>query len=147
VPSLLLVEDNPLIVELLTQLLEDDYDVRSAANGRLGVEAARAERPDVILMDLNMPVMNGWRAIELLRAEWATCRIPIIALTAEAGERELRRAIELGADACLKKPIVEIALFEALKRFVGEMAPSGVRVKRDVIGSAIDAAKGRGSAD
>ena len=137
--TLLLVEDNALIVELLTQILEDDYDVITAPNGQAGVELARRERPDLILMDLTMPVMDGWSAIKLIRAEWATCRIPIIALSAVSEPAEVKRALALGADGHVRKPIDEPALFAMIERMLGGRAsqPSGVRVKREAVAEAI----------
>jgi CheY-like chemotaxis protein len=69
VKRLLIVEDNALVVQLLSQLLEEHYTLDVASNGKLGVEAALAHQPDLILMDLTMPVMDGWAAIRTLRAE------------------------------------------------------------------------------
>jgi len=114
----LIVEDNPLICELLAELLADDFEVLTAPNGERGIALALERRPDVILMDLMMPVMDGWEAIRRLRATWATCRIPIISLSALGDEGEVTRAKEAGADAHLRKPIDEAALGRVLRRLV-----------------------------
>ncbi|MCB9597091.1 MAG: response regulator [Sandaracinaceae bacterium] len=116
--SILIVEDNPLIVELIAQMLSDDYEVSSAPNGEAGVAAARERRPDLILMDLMMPVMDGWEAIRALRSVWATCRIPIIAVSATTDLKERRRADQAGADAHLGKPIDEDELRATIARYL-----------------------------
>lgn len=103
---ILVVEDNKdnmtLIVDVLSSL---DYDVLQATDGQQGVEIAQAEKPDLILMDLSLPRMDGWTATRLLKDDEATKAIPVIALTAHAmiGDRE--RALEAGCDDYLSKPL------------------------------------------
>ena len=136
----MIVEDNPLVRELLSQMLEDHFEILLAENGEVGVRMAREQIPELILMDLTMPVMSGWDAIAALRNEWATCRIPIIALTAISEQREINRALELGADAYVEKPIDEDELFGHLGRLLaGELGgrASGVR-RRDAVRSTIE---------
>ena len=103
---ILIVEDNPenmlLIVEVLTAL---NYAVLRATDGEQGVEMACAEHPDLILMDLSLPRMDGWTATRTIKAQADLRQIPIIALTAHAmiGDRE--RALEAGCDDYVSKPI------------------------------------------
>jgi CheY-like chemotaxis protein len=138
----LVVEDNALVQELLRQLLDDDYELYTADNGKLGVQAALAHRPHVILMDLTMPVMDGWTAIRALRAERATARIPILALSARIDPGDVERAMEAGADAHLAKPIDDEELLRAIERLtVGRRPTSGVWGDRAALTDAIAAKK------
>ena len=111
---ILIVEDVELNRDLLVQLLEEEYEILTAADGAAGVEVARRERPDLILMDLSLPVVDGWEATRRLKAEAATRAIPVIALTAHAMRGEEERALACGGDDYLTKPIDEDRLFERL---------------------------------
>src|SRR6266498_4435765 len=103
---ILIVEDNMDNYELVRFILERaGYDVFLAVNGRDGVAAARFQRPDMILMDLGMPEMDGWIAAQKLKADDATKFIPLIALTAHTLTSERKRAIEAGCDGYVSKPI------------------------------------------
>ena len=113
---ILIVEDVELNRDLLVQLLEDEYEVLTAADGAAGVELARRERPDLILMDLSLPVVDGWEATRRLKADAATRAIPVIALTAHAMRGDEERARTCGCDDYLTKPIDEDRLFERLAR-------------------------------
>ena len=93
---ILIVEDVELNRDLLVQLLEDEYEILTAADGAAGVELARRERPDLILMDLSLPVVDGWEATRRLKAEEATRAIPVIALTAHAMRGDEERARSAG---------------------------------------------------
>lgn len=138
--SLLVVEDNPLVVELLRQVLEgESYDVRVAANGKLGVEAATRDVPDLVLMDLTMPVMDGWAAIRALRAEPATAHLPIIALSARIDPSDIRRAIEAGADAHVGKPLDEATLLAEVRRLLSAPRATGVRETRTAMAAMLAA--------
>ena len=97
---ILVVEDNMDNYELVRFILERaGYDVFLAMNGRDGVAAARLQQPDLILMDLGMPEMDGWRAAEKLKAEDTTKSIPLYALTAYTLPGERKRALEAGCDS------------------------------------------------
>jgi len=97
--------DEPITRMLVKVLLERDrYDVLEATNGQQAVEIAMRERPSLVLIDLNMPVMDGYEAIGSLRREFAMNALPIIVLTAEDGDSVERRVLELGADDYLIKP-------------------------------------------
>ena len=103
---ILIVEDNMDNYELVRFILERaGYDVFLAVNGRDGVAAARLQKPDLILMDLGMPEMDGWSASAKLKAEDATKSIPLYALTAHTLPGERKRAIEAGCDGYVSKPI------------------------------------------
>lgn len=117
--TVLVVEDNLMNLELLVQLLYDDYDILTARDGEEGIDVARTSLPDLILMDLSLPVLDGWHATRTLKGDAATAAIPIIALTAHAMPGDAERAREAGCDDVLTKPIDEDLLFSTLARHVG----------------------------
>jgi CheY-like chemotaxis protein len=103
---ILIVEDDMDNYELVRFILERaGYDVFLAVNGRDGVAAARWQKPDLILMDLGMPEMDGWNAARQLKADQATKAIVLYALTAHTLPSERKRAIEAGCDGYVSKPI------------------------------------------
>lgn len=103
---ILVVEDNMDNYELVRFVLERaGYDVFLAVNGRDGVDAARAQKPNLILMDLGMPEMDGWIAIEKLKADDVTKAIPLYALTAHTLPHDRKKAIKAGCDGFVPKPI------------------------------------------
>ena len=116
----LIVEDVALNRDLLVQLLEEDYELLTATNGAAGVEMAERERPDLILMDLSLPVVDGWEATRRIKANPALRHIPIIALTAHAMMGDEDKARAAGCNDYLSKPIDEDLLFAKLVRFLGE---------------------------
>lgn len=118
---ILVVEDNrdnmTLIVDVLTSL---EYEVIQATDGEQGVEKARAEKPDLILMDLSLPRMDGWTATRTIKAEEELNQIPIIALTAHAMVGDRERALEAGCDDYLSKPINLKELAKKLAEFTAK---------------------------
>jgi len=103
---ILIVEDNMDNYELVRFVLDRaGYDVFLAVNGRDGVDAARAQKPDLILMDLGMPEMDGWIATEKLKSDDATKSIPLYALTAHTLPHDRKRALKAGCDGYVPKPI------------------------------------------
>ena len=105
-PRILVVEDNEENRDALSRRLQRrGFDVVMASDGLVGVETARAERPDLILMDMNMPALDGWEATRRIKAVPELAAIPVIALTAHAmlGDRE--RALEAGCTDYHTKPI------------------------------------------
>ncbi len=102
----LIVEDNPLNMELASDLLEAaGFEVLQAESGELGIEMARTEKPDVILMDIDLPGMNGLDATRALKADVLTRNIPVAALTAFAMTGDKERVTEAGCVGYLTKPI------------------------------------------
>lgn len=115
----LVVEDVELNRDLLVQLLEDDYEVVTAEDGAAGVEAAQREHPDLILMDLQLPVVDGWEATRRVKADPELRSIPVIAISSHVMPGDERRARESGCDDYLSKPLDESELFEKLEAFLG----------------------------
>src|SRR3954466_5861956 len=115
---ILIVEDVELNRDLLMQLLEDDYELAAASDGAAGVEKAARERPDLILMDLSLPVIDGWEATRRIKANSATASIPVIALTAHAMSGDEEKARAAGCDDFMTKPIDEDVLFAKLRRWL-----------------------------
>ena len=119
---ILIVEDVEYNRDLLVQLLEDDYEILTAADGAAGIELAARGRPDLILMDLSLPVVDGWEATRRLKARPETGAIPVIALTAHAMQGDEDKARACGCDDYLTKPIDEDQLFAKLARFLHVVA-------------------------
>jgi CheY-like chemotaxis protein len=117
--TILIVEDVDFNLDLLVQLLEDDYDIHTATDGAAGMALAEQVRPDLILMDLSLPVIDGWEATRRLKANATLRHIPIIALTAHAMSGDEERAKAAGCDDYLSKPIDEDLLFAKLQAFLG----------------------------
>ena len=121
--KILIVEDVEYNRDLLVQLLEDDYEILTAADGAAGIELAARGRPDLILMDLSLPVVDGWEATRRLKARPETGAIPVIALTAHAMQGDEDKARACGCDDYLTKPIDEDQLFATLARLLGPDGP------------------------
>jgi CheY-like chemotaxis protein len=105
--TLLYVEDNPANMKLVEKLIAQRPDIHllSAVNGTLGIEVARASRPEVILMDINLPGISGIEAMKILREDPGTAHIPIVALSANAMPRDIEKGMEAGFFRYLTKPI------------------------------------------
>lgn len=122
--TVLLVEDNEDNRFIYTTILtRRGYRVVEARTGEEGVRLALAERPDLILMDVSLPVMDGLAATERLKADVATSQTPIIALTAHAMASDRARAAEAGCDGYLVKPIEPSRVLEEVERMVGPATP------------------------
>ncbi len=106
VEKILLVEDNEMNRDMLSRrLARKGYEVLLAFDGQAGVDMAGSETPDLILMDMSLPVLDGWEATRQIKAAPATCHIPIIALTAHAMSGDRDKAIEAGCNDYDTKPI------------------------------------------
>jgi PAS domain S-box-containing protein len=114
--TLLYVEDNPANLNLVEQLIARRSDIRllTALNGTLGVELARASLPDVILMDINLPGISGIDALKILREDPKTAHIPIVALSANAMPRDIKKGLEVGFFRYVTKPIKLNELMDTL---------------------------------
>jgi len=104
--KILLVEDNEMNRDMLSRRLErKGYEVVIAVDGQAGVDMASSAGPDLILMDLSLPVMDGWEATRRIKADAATQNIPVIALTAHAMAGDEQKALEAGCDDYDTKPV------------------------------------------
>jgi CheY-like chemotaxis protein len=104
--KILLVEDNEMNRDMLSRRLErKGYEVVIAVNGQEGVELVSSTRPDLILMDLSLPIIDGWEATRRIKADPATARIPVIALTAHAMAEDRAKAMAAGCDDFDIKPV------------------------------------------
>jgi len=117
--KILIIEDVPYNLDLLIQLLEDDYELVTAGDGASGVALAAAEKPDLILMDMSLPVMDGWIAAGKIKANESLKHIPIIGLSAHAMSGDREKALAAGCNDYLTKPLDEDLLAEKLRLFVG----------------------------
>ena len=117
--KILLVEDNDMNRDMLSRrLIKKGYDVDIAVDGKEGVEMATAGIPDIILLDMSLPVMDGWTAAGHLKGNPTTQNIPIIALTAHAMAGDREKALEAGCDDYDTKPIEFKRLLGKIKDFV-----------------------------
>src|ERR671918_1024856 len=130
---ILVVEDNIDNYELVRFILERaGYEVFLAMNGRDGVAAARLQKPDLILMDLTVPEMDGWIAAEKLKADEATKSIPLYALTAHALPSERKRALEAGCDGYVSKPIHMAGFLEVIESALGKKGTEKTQNSREI---------------
>jgi two-component system, cell cycle response regulator DivK len=118
--KILVVEDVEFNRDLVVQLLEDDYQIITAADGAEGLRLAEREHPDLILMDLSLPVIDGWEATRRIKANGALKHIPIIALSAHAMTGDEEKALQSGCDDYLSKPLDEDLLFVKIDKLLGK---------------------------
>ena len=117
--KILLVEDNELNRDMLSRrLTRKGFDVVLASDGALGVEMTSSEKPDLVLMDMSLPVLDGWEAVKRLKANPATCSVPVIALTAHAMTADREKALAAGCDDYDTKPIELPRLLEKMQRLL-----------------------------
>jgi len=116
--KILIVEDVELNMELLIQLLEDDYELITATDGQSGVDRAQSDTPDLILMDMSLPVIDGWEATTKIKADAQTKNIPVIGLSAHAMQGDREKALEAGCDDYLTKPLDDVLLLEKLQGYL-----------------------------
>lgn len=117
--KILLVEDNELNRDMLTRRLKrKGFDVVSAEDGGTGVDLAHSENPDLILMDMSLPVKDGWTATKEIKAAEDTCKIPVIALTAHAMTGDREHALAAGCDDYDTKPIEFQRLLEKINGLI-----------------------------
>lgn len=122
--KILLVDDSTTVLLMERMILaEQPYDLVEAKDGQEGVETALRERPDLILMDVIMPRMNGFEACRRLRAEGTTASTPIILVTTRGDDHTVRHGREAGCNDHVTKPIKEIELLYKVRRLLGELRP------------------------
>lgn len=130
--KVLLIEDDALLRENTAELLElYDYEVIKASNGKLGVEKAKQQPPDIIVCDIMMPELDGYRVLELLSGEEQTKFIPFIFLSAKSERKDVRRGMHLGADDYITKPFSEDELVSAIESRLAKVAI--LKENRDVL--------------
>jgi two-component system cell cycle response regulator DivK len=118
--KILLVEDNEMNRDMLSRRLERrGYEVIIATDGLAGVEAAVSGKPDLVLMDMSLPVIDGWEATRRIKGNPVTAAIPVIALTAHAMAGDREKAMEAGCDDYDTKPIEVPALLDKIVRLTG----------------------------
>ena len=108
---------------LARRLIRRGYDVILAENGQEGLDAAQNQFPDLILMDMSLPVMDGWEATRRLKDAPATAKIPVVALTAHALSDDRERAVRAGCDAYETKPVELPQLLATIERLLQERGP------------------------
>jgi two-component system cell cycle response regulator DivK len=115
-PKILLIEDNEMNRDMLSRrLIRNGFEIVSAVDGQQGVAMATSEKPDVILMDMSLPVMDGWEATRRIKADPATRTIPVIALTASVLVEDREKALAAGCDDFDTKPVDLPRLLEKIK--------------------------------
>jgi two-component system, cell cycle response regulator DivK len=120
-PKILLVEDNEMNRDMLSRRLQKrGYEVVIAEDGEQGVRLAQSETPALVLMDMSLPVLDGWEATRQLKAAPATRSIPVIALTAHAMAGDRERALEAGADDFDTKPVELTRLLEKIEALLAK---------------------------
>jgi two-component system cell cycle response regulator DivK len=118
---ILLVEDHEEIWDFLSRRLKRrGFDVMLAIDGQQGVDKAATERPDIILLDMNLPVMDGWTAAGVIKSKPETAKVPIIALTAHAMSGDREKALAAGCDDYHPKPVDFSRLLMQIETLVGE---------------------------
>ena len=119
--KILIVEDNEMNMDMLSRrLTRHGFEVVTAADGAQGMSAARSEKPDLILMDMGLPVVDGWEATRQLKAAGDTRFIPIIALTAHAVDEERERCMAAGCDEYESKPVKFEKLMVKIEGLIGK---------------------------
>ena len=115
---ILLAEDNEFNRDLVTQILEGEYDIVAVMDGAAAVTAALAQRPDLILMDMGLPVMDGWEATRRIKEHEMLNTIPLVAVTSHAMQEDERRARAAGCDDYLAKPIDQDDLVAKIRKLI-----------------------------
>ena len=124
--KLLLVEDHEEIWDFLSRRLRRrGFEVVVATDGQAGLDQARAERPDLVLLDMNLPVLDGWTVAKALKADPATAEMPVIALTAHAMAGDREKALAAGCDDYHPKPVDFSRLVAQIEALAPAAAPSG----------------------
>ena len=121
----LIVEDERHIIESLTFVLESEgFEVASELDGEAGLRRLRADRPDVLVLDLMMPKMNGLEVLKAVKADAQLRTLPVVVLTAKGRQQDRRMAEEIGVDAFMTKPFSNRDVVEAVRRLAPARNPS-----------------------
>lgn len=123
---LLIVEDNEMNRDMLSRrLMRRGYEVMLAVDGQQGIDMAISEGPDLVLMDMSLPVIDGWEATRTLKGNETTASIPVIALTAHAMAEDREKALAAGCDDYDSKPVELDRLLEKIEGLMGKVSESG----------------------
>ena len=126
--KVLLIEDNEMNRDMLSRrLIRRGFQVVFAMDGQQGIDLARSERPDIVLMDMSLPVIDGWEATRRLKANDATRSVPVIGLTAHAMSGDREKAIEAGCDDYDTKPVELDRLICKIERLLGTAKDQALR--------------------
>lgn len=125
--KILVVEDSPMIQEILVERLRfRNYEVVAADDGQAGIEVAQREKPDLILMDISLPIMDGWEATAKIRQMDSIKHIPIIALTAHALVEDRNKSLAIGCDDFETKPINFSQLVDKINKYLDGNHSEGI---------------------
>ncbi|MEH6523377.1 response regulator [Sulfitobacter sp.] len=117
--KILIVEDNDMNLDMLSRrLIRKGFEIVTARDGQAGVEQATNEMPDLILMDMSLPVLDGWQATRAIKGDASTSQIPVIALTAHAMDADRKNAMDAGCDAFHTKPIDLPELLDQINKLI-----------------------------
>lgn len=123
--SILIVEDHPTMRDAMRLVLEEDgYEVQDATDGKAGIAAVRARPPDIVLLDLNIPVVSGAQVLETLKSDPTTAGVLVVIVSA-TGEEGRQRALAQGADGYITKPFSPLALLRTVERVLRGPGQSG----------------------
>ncbi|MGB7242853.1 MAG: response regulator [Sulfitobacter sp.] len=121
--KILIVEDNDMNLDMLSRrLLRKGFEIISARDGQAGVDQAKSELPDIILMDMSLPVLDGWQATRAIKSDAVTTVIPVIALTAHAMDSDRKNALDAGCDAFHTKPIDLPGLLDQINQLIPKLS-------------------------
>jgi two-component system cell cycle response regulator DivK len=122
---ILIVEDNPLDADMLSRRLSrKGYEVIVAADGEAGIAMAHERKPDLVIMDMGLPVIDGWEATRRLKSSPITAAIPVVALTAHAMTEDRSRGLAAGCDGYETKPLEFDRLVSIIERLISKGAPA-----------------------
>jgi len=123
--EILVVEDDEAIRDLIVFQLQDaGFDVSTACDGVEGLAAIRNRRPDALVLDINMPRMDGFAVLEKLKKDPATSDLPVLMLSAQSSPEDIRRAVQLGADDYIGKPFENRQLLRRVDRMIRKISPA-----------------------
>lgn len=123
--EILVVEDDESIRNLIVSQLQDaGFQVSTAADGLEGLEAIRDRRPDAVLLDINMPRMDGFTMLERLKSDPETSDLPVLMLSAQSSPEDIRRAVQLGASDYIGKPFESRQLLRRVDRMIRKITPA-----------------------
>jgi two-component system alkaline phosphatase synthesis response regulator PhoP len=131
VKKILVIEDDPATSRLVDYTLRHEgYQIITAANGLEGLRQARSERPDLIILDVMLPGLDGFEICHRLRAEPATAKLPILMFSAKAQEIDKNTGLKVGADEYLPKPAAPAEIVSRVARLLGRKAPDATEQER-----------------